>query len=191
MVRPRFDLRIAQKSSVKHNRSSYNNYEENVSGKKLLCALNRACNTANTSKVARDHSIPKSTLHEKLKKLKDSGNDLNEFVEKSERLTLLSTEEEAAVEKYCLYQHERGFNMTNSDVKTMIRDIHQHAVEVGNKRQPLNVKCLSMPFGVRIPQQYEDDDGVYYTEVFQTDIVPENKRIIKDGKKSREYYWVY
>ena len=73
-----------------------------------------------------------------MKKLKDSGNDLNEFVEKSERLTLLSTEEEAAVEKYCLYQHERGFNMTNSDVKTMIRDIHQHAVEVGNKRQPLN-----------------------------------------------------
>ena len=53
------------------------------------------------------------------------------------------------------------------------------------------VKCLSMPFGVRIPQQYEDDDGVYYTEVFQTDIVPENKRIIQDGKKSREYYWVY
>ena len=53
------------------------------------------------------------------------------------------------------------------------------------------VKCLSMPFGVRIPQQYEDDEGVYYTEVFQTDIVPENKRIIKDGKKSREYYWVY
>ena len=53
------------------------------------------------------------------------------------------------------------------------------------------VKCLSMPSGVNIPQQFEQDEGIYYTEVSQSDIVPENKQIIKDGKNTREYYWVY
>ena len=53
------------------------------------------------------------------------------------------------------------------------------------------IRCLDKPFGISIPQHYEPDDGVYYSEVFQTDIIPENKQIIKDGKKTREYYWVY
>ena len=28
-----------------------------------------------------------------------------------------------------------------------------------------------MPFGVNTPQQSEEDEGVYYTEVYQSDVV--------------------
>ena len=45
------------------------------------------------------------------------------------------------------------------------------------------VRCLSMPFGVNTPQQLEQDEGIYYTEVYQSGIVPGNKQIYKDGKK--------
>ena len=31
------------------------------------------------------------------------------------------------------------------------------------------VECLSMPFGVNTPQQSEDE-GIFYTEVYQSDI---------------------
>ena len=50
------------------------------------------------------------------------------------------------------------------------------------------VRCLSMPFGVNTPQQLEEDEDIYYTEVYQSNIVPENKQIYKKGKKSGEYY---
>ena len=49
------------------------------------------------------------------------------------------------------------------------------------------VRCLSMLFGVNTPQQSEEDEGIYYTEVYQSVIVPQNKFIYKDGKKSTEY----
>ena len=34
------------------------------------------------------------------------------------------------------------------------------------------VRCLSMLFGVNTPQQSEEDEGIYYTEVYQSVIVP-------------------
>ena len=34
------------------------------------------------------------------------------------------------------------------------------------------VKCLSMPFGVNTPRQSEEDEGIFYTEVYQSDIAP-------------------
>ena len=44
------------------------------------------------------------------------------------------------------------------------------------------VRCLDKPFGINIPQH--EPDGVYYSEVFQTDIIPENKQIIKGQKEN-------
>lgn len=41
------------------------------------------------------------------------------------------------------------------------------------------------------PQQFEKDEGIYYTDIYQLDIVPENKNICKGEKKSRKCYWVY
>ena len=49
------------------------------------------------------------------------------------------------------------------------------------------VRCLSMPFGVNAPYQSEEDEIIYYAEVYQSDIVPQSKQIDKDGKKLREY----
>ena len=37
------------------------------------------------------------------------------------------------------------------------------------------VRCLSMPFGVNTPQQSEEGEGICYTEVYQSDIAPQNK----------------
>ena len=34
------------------------------------------------------------------------------------------------------------------------------------------VRCLSMSFGVNTPQQSEEDEGICYTEVYQSDIAP-------------------
>ena len=31
-------------------------------------------------------------------------------------------------------------------------------------------QMFSMPFGVNIPQQFEEDEGIYYTDVYQSDI---------------------
>ena len=45
------------------------------------------------------------------------------------------------------------------------------------------VRCLSMPFGVNTPKQSEEDEGVYYTEVYQSDLVLQNKQNYNYGKK--------
>ena len=37
------------------------------------------------------------------------------------------------------------------------------------------VRCLSMPFGVNAPQQSDKDERIYYTEVYQLDVVPYDK----------------
>ena len=37
------------------------------------------------------------------------------------------------------------------------------------------VRCLSMPFGVNAPQQSDKDERIYYTEVYQLDLVPYDK----------------
>ena len=34
------------------------------------------------------------------------------------------------------------------------------------------IRCLSTPFRVNTPQQSEEDVGIYYTKVYQSDIVP-------------------
>ena len=34
------------------------------------------------------------------------------------------------------------------------------------------VWCLSMPFGVNAPQQSDQEEGIYSTEVYQLDVVP-------------------
>ena len=47
--------------------------------------------------------------------------------------------EEKSVEQYCLWQHERGMNLDNQAVKTIICDIHAKAVEQGEICQPINM----------------------------------------------------
>lgn len=37
------------------------------------------------------------------------------------------------------------------------------------------VRCLSMPFGVNVPQQSDKDEHIYYTEVYQLDVTPYDK----------------
>ena len=44
------------------------------------------------------------------------------------------------------------------------------------------IRCISMPFGVNTPQQCGEDEGSYYTEVYQLDIAPDNKQIYKTVK---------
>ena len=44
------------------------------------------------------------------------------------------------------------------------------------------VRCLSMLFGMNTHQEFDEDEGTYYTDVYQSNIAPENKQIYKDSK---------
>ena len=57
------------------------------------------------------------------------------------------------------------------------------------KASQFNVLCLEKPFGINVPQNFEKGEGVYYDNVFQTDIKPEQTQVDEDGKKAREWFW--
>ena len=143
MARPKADRR-RRSASMKtrtetKSRVKYHNYNTNDNSKKLKAALMQVCSSGNLRTTAERHSIPKSTLHEQFKKLKQNNNDFTIFGHnRTERRMLLSEDEEAAVEQYCLWQSDRGMNLNNNHVKALIREIHSRAVEAGEKRQQLN-----------------------------------------------------
>ena len=54
-----------------------------------------------------------------------------------------------------------------------------------------NVHCLEKPFGVNIPQLFEQDTDMWYKEVFDTNVVPHQTQFDADGHKCRKWFWVY
>lgn len=58
------------------------------------------------------------------------------------------------------------------------------------KEGKIYVLCLEKPFGINVPQTFEND-GVYYDEVYKTDVNPRQTQIDEDGKKTRKWFWVY
>ena len=51
---------------------------------------------------------------------------------------ILTDEEEEVVEKYCLWQFDRGMGLSRKQVKSIIREIRQRAVDKGERRQAIN-----------------------------------------------------
>ena len=55
----------------------------------------------------------------------------------------------------------------------------------------VNVRCLALPFGINIPQEFEPGEGIFYDKVYKTDITPMQTQMDKDGKQKRKWFWVY
>ena len=140
MGRPKEDKRPYQSCSRTRNvqRAKYNSYSPDGTHAKRLSAALVSYN-GNLGKTAIRHKIPKTTLHRELKNLQKSKQSISTYIkQRSDRLVLLNVEEQDAVVKYCLWQSDRGMNLTNTDIKGMIREIHSRAVDGGANRQPIN-----------------------------------------------------
>ena len=140
MVRPKVDKRKRPSSSKtrfqKKKRSKYNDYISDGGSKRLQSALYSF--NGKLGKTAKRHQIPKTTLHRELKKMEQYDCIDSYMTNRNKRLVLLTEEEEASVEYYCLWQGDRGMNLTNTNVKGLIREIHSKSVQKGEKRQPIN-----------------------------------------------------
>ena len=53
---------------------------------------------------------------------------------------MLSEEEEKSVKWYCLWQSDRGMPVNMQQMKAIIRDIHQRAINSGKKRATINIE---------------------------------------------------
>ena len=54
------------------------------------------------------------------------------------------------------------------------------------------VRCLTKPFGIRTPQDLErEDDAVFYSDIYKTDVKPVLSQIDENGKKGRKWTWNY
>ena len=56
----------------------------------------------------------------------------------AKQIVVLTEEEETAVEEYLLWQFDRGMPLARTQVKAIIREIHQRALNRGEKRQAIN-----------------------------------------------------
>lgn len=140
MARPKIDKRRKatktrlQKKTRGQYSMTYKNNEALTTGLKML-------QNGHSIRMAEKHTkIPKSTLLNNWQKfISGAYSDLSEFIPtRSKRLVVLTAEEETSVERYCLWQHDRGCNLDNHVVKAMIREIHAHATEKGELRQKIN-----------------------------------------------------
>lgn len=137
MARPKQDSRLRRRrrrqTAARNNRTKYNNYS-GVGKIILKNALNRIRLTGNISDASRKWSIPRQTLSMAWNSMGDE--DVTTYIEtRRSRLTLLSDEEEKAVIQYAIWESERGRNLNNTEIKALIREIHQRALDGGAKRQ--------------------------------------------------------
>ena len=137
MARPKLDKRRSNQSHNTRSDKKRGQYQTlDLNNPSLIRALRLLNKGKSINKTAQKTNIARSSLQEiwkkhKAGKLEELGN--------SGKSVLLSQEEEASVVKYCLYQHERGFNLTTKIVKSTIRDIHAIAVSRGEKRRTINI----------------------------------------------------
>ena len=89
--------------------------------------------------------IPKSTISGVWKEYKGESDDNNytstsSFTKErsARRIFVLTEEEETAVEDYLLWQFDRGMPLARTQVKTIIREIHQRALNRGEKHKTIN-----------------------------------------------------
>ena len=54
------------------------------------------------------------------------------------------------------------------------------------------VRCLGKPFGIHQPQLLErEENSIYFSQVYHTDIIPEQTQIDANGRKGRKWFWHY
>ena len=87
---------------------------------------------------------PKSTVHRVFDEYLGDGvsGSVEDFVSKrkSSRIVVLDQREEDAVKFYCLWQFDRGMPITMQQIKAIIRDINQRAINSGLRRAAINIE---------------------------------------------------
>ena len=54
------------------------------------------------------------------------------------------------------------------------------------------VRCLEKPFGIHQSQLLErEEDSIYFSQVYHTDITPEQRQIDAYGRKGCKWFWHY
>ena len=53
------------------------------------------------------------------------------------------------------------------------------------------VRCLEKPFGIHQWQLLAREDSIYFSQVYHTDITPEQTQIDTNGRKGRKWFWHY
>ncbi len=139
MGRIKIDKRrtVSKTRLQKQCRTTYNDYKNDPVIKRVIQRMQKGYSIRQTAAFL---NIPKSTVGNIWKRFSASTNkDLVNFAENhTNRNTALNDEEEQAVEKYVLWQYERGFCLQNHEIKALIREIHAKAVAKGEKRQKIN-----------------------------------------------------
>ena len=139
--------KLKTRNSAKGNeRGSYKKYE-NLSND-LRRALDIVRAGASYREAESITKVPKSTILRVWKEFEEQqnenkdGQNIKMFVKERtanhSHPVILTDEEEEAVEKYCLCQFDRGMGLSRKQVKSIIREIRQRAVDKGEQRQAIN-----------------------------------------------------
>ena len=126
----------AKTRNQKQEKVSYKHYNSDD----LLHALRFIQRGKSVRQAAAKFDIPLSTLADSWAKFKASDlNDVSDKVnERSSHASVLTKEEEDAIERYALWQQDRGMPLIQIQVKALIRELHAKAVEKGEKRRTIN-----------------------------------------------------
>ena len=140
MAHPKTDSQRRSKKTRNSHKGEYNNYSSGEYSRRLKSAIENARHTNNISGAANKFGIPRATLQRLLKQFKESGAmDVGSYTDnRSQRLHVLSAEEEKSAEDYCLWESDHGQNVDNAGVKCIIREINALAIERGEKRKSIN-----------------------------------------------------
>ena len=118
----------------KAQKGSYKNYNDND----LIYALHLIEKGKSVRAAAKRFGIPLSTLADAWSKFRASGSkDIG--IQESKHATILTKEEEDAIERYLLWQQDRGMPLIQSQVKALIRELHCKGVEIGESRRKINL----------------------------------------------------
>ena len=122
---------------------AYNKYHKST--KTLRKALDMVATGASVRQAEMVTKIPKSTISRVWKECKGESDDNNYNSTSSfrkersvRRIFVLNEEEETAVEEYLLWQFNHGMPLARTQVKAIIQEIHQRALNWGEKRQTIN-----------------------------------------------------
>ena len=139
MGRPKLDKRTTRfKLRKTHKpRGQYKKYDERKM-KKAIGMIEKGCSIRC---ISEQFNIPRVTLGDEYNNFKKSKiPKYDDYLkQKGSPLILLNDDEEIALEKFALWQQERGMPITNAQMKALMRDVYRNAVTNGEKRQRINL----------------------------------------------------
>ena len=133
-----------KKRNGRKERGHYKDYNGYNEQKKLRRALELAKRGGSMRMITKVTKIPNSTIHRVYDAYIGAGapESTKDFVlnRASSRIVVLTEEEEESVKFYCLWQFDRGMPINMQQMKAIIRDINQRAIDSGERRAKINIE---------------------------------------------------